>query len=98
MQVTNEEIKVVEMAKLQKTVESLILELDAAKLATVNECNKNAVLQNQLLLSKKEKAVLEREVSLLAELRNENSVLKVVSSPSLLNFLNYINFGNIFYC
>lgn len=83
MQVTTEEAKVVEMAKLQKTVESLSLELDVAKLATVNECNKNAVLQNQLILSIKEKSALEREVALLAELRNENSVLKVVNSPSL---------------
>lgn len=74
---SNEEVKGVEITKLQKTVESLTLELDAAKLATVNECNKNAVLQNQLMLSMKEKSSLERELTTLADLRNENSVLKV---------------------
>lgn len=74
---SNEEVKGVEITKLQKTVESLSLELDAAKLATVNECNKNAVLQNQLMLSMKEKSSLERELTTLADLRNENAVLKV---------------------
>lgn len=69
-----------ETTKLQKTVESLSLELDAAKLATVNECIKNAVLQNQLMLSMKEKSALEREVTLLAELRNGNAVLEEVNS------------------
>lgn len=77
-QVSNEEVKGVEITKLQKTVESLSLELDAAKLATVNECNKNAVLQNQLMLSMKEKSSLERELSSLADLRNENAYLKVM--------------------
>lgn len=76
LRVSNEEVKGVEITKLQKTVESLTLELDAAKLATVNECNKNAVLQNQLMLSMKEKSSLERELTTLADLRNENSVLK----------------------
>lgn len=76
---SNEEVKVVEITKLQKTVESLSLELDAAKLATVNECNKNAVLQNQLMLSMKEKSSLERELTTLADLRNENAVLKVAT-------------------
>ncbi|WOG85534.1 hypothetical protein DCAR_0104725 [Daucus carota subsp. sativus] len=76
LRVSNEEVKGVEITKLQKTVESLSLELDAAKLATVNECNKNAVLQNQLMLSMKEKSSLERELSSLADLRNENAYLK----------------------
>lgn len=74
---SNDEVKGVEITKLQKTVESLSLELDAAKLATVNECNKNAVLQNQLMSSMKEKSSLERELTTLADLRNENAVLKV---------------------
>lgn len=77
MQVSNEEAKSVEISRLQKVVESLNLKLDASKLATINECNKNAVLQNQLELSAKEKSALERELIDMAELRKENAVLKV---------------------
>ncbi|KAA8546249.1 hypothetical protein F0562_003012 [Nyssa sinensis] len=76
LRVSNEEAKLVEISKLQKTVESLGLALDAAKLATVNECNRNAMLQNQLELSVKEKSALEREVVTMAELKNENALLK----------------------
>ncbi|CAK9168641.1 unnamed protein product [Ilex paraguariensis] len=76
LRVSSEEAKLVEISKLQKTVESLSLELDAAKLATVNECNKNAVLQNQLQMSVKEKSALEKEVAAIAELRTENAFLK----------------------
>lgn len=77
MQVSNEEAKSVEVSKFQKMLESLNLELDAAKLATINECNKNAVLQNQLELSMREKSALERELVGMAELRKENALLKV---------------------
>ncbi|GMQ02370.1 hypothetical protein CsSME_00048636 [Camellia sinensis var. sinensis] len=76
LRVSNEEGKVMGITKLQKSVESLSLELAAAKLATVNECNKNAVLQNQLELFVKEKSALEREIVALAELKNENALLK----------------------
>lgn len=78
MQVSNEEAKHVEIFKLQKMVDALNLELDAAKLATINECNKNAVLQNQLQLSVKEKSALERELVAMDEVRKENSLLKVL--------------------
>ncbi|PON39635.1 GPCR kinase [Trema orientale] len=77
LRVSNEEAKSVENSKLQKMLESLNLELDAAKLATINECNKNAVLQNQLELSLKEKSVLERELIAMAELKKENASLRV---------------------
>ncbi|XP_062101076.1 myosin-15 [Humulus lupulus] len=76
LRVSNEDAKSVENSKLQKMVESLNLELDAANLATINECNKNAVLQNQLELSSKEKSALERELITMAELRKENSLLR----------------------
>ncbi|XP_042961237.1 myosin-15 isoform X1 [Carya illinoinensis] len=76
LRVSHEESKLVEISKLQKTVESLNLELDAAKLATINECNKNAVLHSQLEFSMKEKSALERELIGTAELRKENSFLK----------------------
>lgn len=76
-QVSNEEAKSGEISKLQKMLESLKLELDAAKMATINECNKNAVLQNQLELSFKEKSALERELVTMADLRKENAMLRV---------------------
>ncbi|OMO86452.1 IQ motif, EF-hand binding site [Corchorus olitorius] len=76
MRVSAEEAKSVEISKLQKALESLTLELDAAKLATISECNKNAVLQNQLELSIKEKSALEKDFTVMAEMRKENALLK----------------------
>ncbi|KAK9273704.1 hypothetical protein L1049_018514 [Liquidambar formosana] len=76
LRMSNEEAKLGEVSKLQKTLESLNLELEAAKLATVNECSKNAVLQDKLELSLKEKTALERELIAIAELRKENAILK----------------------
>ncbi|KAJ0031392.1 hypothetical protein Pint_13664 [Pistacia integerrima] len=87
IQASNEETKSVEISKLQKLLESLKLELDAAKLATINECNKNAVLQNQLELSMKEKSALERELVAMTDFRKENAVLK--SSFSTLEKKNF---------
>lgn len=78
MQVSNEEAKQREISKLRKMLEALNLELDAAKLATINECNKNAVLQNQLELTAKEKSALQRELVAVDELRKENTMLKVL--------------------
>ncbi|GAV80711.1 Myosin_head domain-containing protein/IQ domain-containing protein/DIL domain-containing protein [Cephalotus follicularis] len=76
LRVSNEEAKSVEISKLQKMLESLKLELDAAKLATINECDKNSVLQNQLELSVREKSALEREFLAMMEVRKENALLK----------------------
>lgn len=77
MQGSNEEAKSNEILKLQKMLESLSLELDAAKLAAINECNKNAVLQNQMELLAKEKYAFERETVATVELKKENAFLKV---------------------
>ncbi|XP_027903170.1 myosin-15-like isoform X2 [Vigna unguiculata] len=76
IRISNEEVKHVEIFKLQQMVEALNLELDAAKLATINECNRNAVLENQLQLSLKEKSSLERELVAMDEVRKENAQLK----------------------
>ncbi|CAM8910154.1 unnamed protein product [Rhodiola kirilowii] len=76
LRISNEEAKALEISQLQKCVESLNLELDAAKLATVNECQKNAILQSQLDESQTEKSYLERELSAMDELRKENAALK----------------------
>lgn len=77
VQISNEEAKLEEISKIKKCMESLTLELDAAKLATINECNKNAVLQNQLDLSVKEKSALQRELASVVELKKENAYLTV---------------------
>nr|TKR99635.1 hypothetical protein D5086_0000190650 [Populus alba] len=76
LRVSNDEAKSVEISKLRNTVSSMSLELDAAKLATINECNKNAVLLKQLELTVNEKSALERELVVMAELRKENALLK----------------------
>lgn len=78
MQVSNEEAKQVEISKFQKQLEALNRELDAAKLTTINESNKNAILQNQLQLSVKEKSALERELVAMNEVQKENALLKVL--------------------
>lgn len=93
IQVSNEEAKSIEISKLQKLLESLKLELDAAKLATINECNKNAVLQNQLELSMKEKSAIERELVAMADFRKENALLKVCFIL-LINFLFVLSITN----
>lgn len=77
MQVSNDEAKSVEISKLKKAMELLNVELDAAKLATDSECNKNAFLQSQLEFSKKEKDALESRLTKMEEMSKENAVLKV---------------------
>ncbi|XP_031103830.1 myosin-15-like isoform X2 [Ipomoea triloba] len=93
MQISNEEAKLMEISKLQKTVESLSLELDAAKLSTVNEINKNAVLQRQLELSMKERTALEKEEAAITELRNENALLKDIRIFFTAGWILRFDFG-----
>ncbi|CAK8568477.1 unnamed protein product [Lathyrus sativus] len=76
LRVSNEEAKQVEISKFQKALEALNCELDEAKLATIDESNKNAILQNQLQLSEKEKSALERELVVMNEVRKENALMK----------------------
>ncbi|XP_019443127.1 PREDICTED: myosin-15-like isoform X2 [Lupinus angustifolius] len=76
IRVSNEESKQAEISRLQKVLEALNVELDMAKLATTNECNKNAVLQNQLESSVKQKIALERELVAREEVQKENALLK----------------------
>ncbi|XP_077236357.1 myosin isoform X2 [Tasmannia lanceolata] len=76
LRASNEEAKFVETSKLKKELELLSGELNAAKLATTNECNKNALLLNQLELSMKEKEALETSLTAMAELSQENVFLK----------------------
>ncbi|EFH43454.1 hypothetical protein ARALYDRAFT_913100 [Arabidopsis lyrata subsp. lyrata] len=76
LRTSGEEAKSSEISKLQKTLESFSLKLDAARLATINECNKNAVLEKQLDISMKEKSAVERELNGMVELKKDNALLK----------------------
>eukprot|EP00268_Persea_americana_P060201 TRINITY_DN7465_c0_g1_i4.p1 TRINITY_DN7465_c0_g1~~TRINITY_DN7465_c0_g1_i4.p1 ORF type:complete len:1579 (-),score=282.61 TRINITY_DN7465_c0_g1_i4:597-5333(-) len=76
LRASNEESKSVEISKLIKAMKLLNVELDAAKLATQNECNKNALLLTQLELSVNEKEALKRRLSEMEELSKENVLLK----------------------
>uniref|UniRef100_A0A1J3FM19 Myosin-15 n=1 Tax=Noccaea caerulescens TaxID=107243 RepID=A0A1J3FM19_NOCCA len=76
LRTSGEEAKSGEIFKLQKTLESFSLKLDASRLATINECNKNAVLQKQLDISMKEKSAVERELNGMVELKKDNISLK----------------------
>lgn len=89
MQVSNEEAKQVEISKFQKQLEALNRELDAAKLTTINESNKNAILQNQLQLSVKEKSALERELVAMNEVQKENALLKVLNGCVLWSLFHF---------
>ncbi|CAE6162205.1 unnamed protein product [Arabidopsis arenosa] len=76
LRTSGEEAKSSEISKLQKTLESFSLKLDAARLATINECNKNAVLEKQLDISMKEKSAVERELNGMVEVKKDNALLK----------------------
>ena len=84
MQVSVEESKTVEISKLQKTLALLSAELDDAKLAITNECNKNAMLRGQLASFENEKANLVKDLARMEEVIKENLCLKVICS--LLNW------------
>lgn len=77
-------------------MESFSLKLDAARLATINECNKNAVLEKQLDISMKEKSAVERELNGMVELKKDNALLKVLFlfyTVHMLNSLLFLGFG-----
>ncbi|KAL5698272.1 hypothetical protein ACHQM5_029334 [Ranunculus cassubicifolius] len=76
LRVSNEEARLAEISKLQNTLKSLSKELDVAKSATTDECNKNSLLQSQLELSLKEKSALENRLIGMADLSKENALLK----------------------
>ncbi|OVA08348.1 IQ motif [Macleaya cordata] len=82
LRISSEEAKLIEVSKLQKALDSSSLELDAAKSATLSECNKNLLLLSQLEASMKENSALECRIIEMEELRKENSCLKS-SSESL---------------
>lgn len=76
LRVANEEAKEAEISKLQNMLEALNLELEKAKSETINQCNKNAILQSHLELSMKEKSELEKELLILEDFKMKNATLK----------------------
>ncbi|XP_038985415.1 protein OPAQUE1 isoform X2 [Phoenix dactylifera] len=76
LRVAGEESKLVEVSKLQRALESSNADLNAAKLATVNEHTKNMLLQNQLDCSLKDIATLRGSLTEMTELKKENLYLK----------------------
>nr|XP_019710669.1 protein OPAQUE1-like [Elaeis guineensis] len=76
LRVAAEDSKEAEISKLQKALESLNAELEAAKLATISECNKNALLQIQLESLMKDQETIRSSLVEMAELNKENLLLK----------------------
>lgn len=76
LRMAHEEAKEAEITKLQSMLEALNLELEKARSETINQCNKNALLQSHLELSIKEKSKLEKELLNLEDFKMENATLK----------------------
>lgn len=76
LRMAHEEAKEAEITKLQSMLEALNLELEKARSETINQCNKNALLQSHLELSIKEKSKLEKELLNLEDFKMKNATLK----------------------
>ncbi|KAJ8442805.1 hypothetical protein Cgig2_016271 [Carnegiea gigantea] len=76
LRMAHEEAKEAEITKLQSMLEALKLELEKARSETINQCNKNALLQSHLELSIKEKSELEKELLNLEDFKMKNATLK----------------------
>ncbi|THU57836.1 hypothetical protein C4D60_Mb03t07760 [Musa balbisiana] len=68
----SEESKMLEISKLQKALDLKNADLDMVKSATAIECNKNAVLQNQLNSTLKEMEAIKISLNAMTELKKEN--------------------------
>ncbi|URD93545.1 DIL domain [Musa troglodytarum] len=68
----SEESKMLEISKLQKALDLKNADLDMAKSATAIECNKNAMLQNQLNSTLKEMEAVKISLDAMTELKKEN--------------------------
>lgn len=66
-----------EISKLQKALDLKNADLDMVKSATAIECNKNAVLQNQLNSTLKEMEAIKISLNAMTELKKENLNLQV---------------------
>ncbi|XP_058078389.1 myosin-15 isoform X2 [Magnolia sinica] len=76
LRASNDEAKLLEISKLEKANELLNAELDAAKAATLGECDRIGLLQSQLEISMKEKEALECRLIEIEGLSKENLFLK----------------------
>lgn len=66
-----------EISKLQKALDLKNADLDMVKSATAIECNKNAMLQNQLNSTLKEMEAIKISLNAMTELKKENLNLQV---------------------
>ena len=66
-----------EISKLQKALDLKNADLDMAKSATAIECKKNAMLQNQLNSTLKEKEAIMISLNAMSELKKENLNMQV---------------------
>lgn len=91
-QVSVEESRMAEIARLQKTLVLLTSELDNAKSIIINESNKNTMLCSQMEKFKKDKEALTKDLIRMKEIIKENMSLKVCFFVSFhsteLNFVN----------
>lgn len=79
-----------EISKLQKSLDSLDAELNAAKSATISEQKKNCLLLSQIDELLRDKATLESSLIEMANVRKENLNLRVgnaVFSVSMFLFV-----------
>ncbi|PKA47048.1 hypothetical protein AXF42_Ash011722 [Apostasia shenzhenica] len=76
LRVVAEEAKHIEVSKFQKSLELLHSELNAAKLATVDERIKNSTLLFEIDTLRKDKEILQFGLKRMGEIKDENLFLK----------------------
>ncbi|XP_028556218.1 protein OPAQUE1 [Dendrobium catenatum] len=72
-----EEAKHVEVSKLQKSLELLHAELNAAKFVIDGECNRSSSLLSEINMLRKDKATLQHNLDKLTGIQKENHFLKI---------------------
>ncbi|WOL20211.1 myosin-15 isoform X1 [Canna indica] len=76
LRIASEDMKMVEVSKLQKLLESKNVDLDAAMSAATMERKKNAMLQDQLDNTLKEMETIKSSFAAMGEINKENLFLK----------------------
>ncbi|PKU65617.1 hypothetical protein MA16_Dca021506 [Dendrobium catenatum] len=77
IQTAAEEAKHVEVSKLQKSLELLHAELNAAKFVIDGECNRSSSLLSEINMLRKDKATLQHNLDKLTGIQKENHFLKI---------------------
>ncbi|XP_020571347.1 protein OPAQUE1-like [Phalaenopsis equestris] len=77
LRVAAEETKLVEVSKLQRSLDLLHAELKTAKFVIVDECNRNSSLSSEIDMLRKDKAALQNNLDKMTEIQKENHFLKI---------------------